>query len=828
MDYFFILIAIVFLYFISKYTFKAAEYISYYKNSPRISKDLVFMKVCTPKKESREDKEIDRESRGQESDFKGNIALMSQLINSLSTLHDDSLKARFKGRDYLSFEIVVLDGMINLYILAPSNLAKLIEKKVTAFFPDSFIDYDSPYKLISKDSYTKATYMTLKKESIFPLKSFRNQSNDPFNFISNSLSKFEPGESAAIQLILTPEDNSWSKEGRKKAKEMLNKDEEKKKSFLHSLKILSFIGKFFEFFFTGTTESSEDSSGVDRKTQVEEDEIKAMDEKNTQSGFDTNLRIVVNAKSESACSMHIRNIKSAFSQFSSNAGNSFGGPKSFLGRDLHSEKALIKNYLLRSNRKPFFNFFDKSILSSDEIAMIFHVPNISFNRSPNLAWQNYKIAPPPDNLPKDGILLGYNYYRGEKKEVRLKPLDRFRHFYVIGQTGTGKSSIMQVMIRQDFMNGKGLCIIDPHGTLIEDVLPFIPRSRADDVVLFNPSDTERPMGLNLLEAKNEDERELVAMDAMNLMIKIFDEEIFGPRLQDYFRNGCLTLMEYDKGGAITDIVRLFTDEVFQKERVDQVTNPIVKSFWENQMANTSQEEKQRIIPYFAAKFAAFITNKMMRNIIGQVKSGFDFLDAMQNNKILLMNLSKGLTGEFNSKLLGLIIVSKLQVAALSREKIPKDQRQDFFLYIDEFQNYITDSIESILSEARKYKLGLVVAHQYIGQLVNKGDEKIKNAIFGNVGSMFCYKVGAPDAEFLKKEFEPTFSDQDLINIDKFKGVMKLSIDTQPSKPFSIVPINPYLQKGDKEIGEAMRQLSRLKYGRDVEFVNREILRRIGT
>jgi hypothetical protein len=255
----------------------------------------------------------------------------------------------------------------------------------------------------------------------------------------------------------------------------------------------------------------------------------------------------------------------------------------------------------------------------------------------------------------------------------------------------------------------------------------------------------------------------------------------------------------------------------------------VRSFWENQMAKTGAREKAEMIPYFAAKFGQFVTNTMMRNIIGQTRSAFDFGKVMQERKILLMNLSKGETGEINSKLLGLIIVSKIQMAALRRQRIPKEQRQDFFLYIDEFQNYITDSIESILSEARKYRLGLIIAHQYIKQLEGdrEGNTKIRDAVFGNVGTMMAYKVGAQDAEYLSKEMAPVFSDQDLINVDKFKAVMKLSIDTQPSRPFSIVPANPYTETGDKEAAEAYVQLARLKFGRDREFVDREILRRVG-
>ncbi len=414
----------------------------------------------------------------------------------------------------------------------------------------------------------------------------------------------------------------------------------------------------------------------------------------------------------------------------------------------------------------------------------------------------------------------------------MKNEDRFRHFYVIGQTGTGKSSIFQSMIRQDLRENRGLCIIDPHGSLVESVLPFVPKSRVDDVIIFDPSDLERPMGLNLLEANSQEEQDMVALDAMNIMIKMFNEEVFGPRIQDYFRNGVLTLMADPNGGALTDIVRLFTDDAFQRTKVKHVTNPVVKSFWTKQMAQTGAREKQEMIPYFAAKFGAFVTNSMMRNIIGQTKSAFDFAKVMEEGKILLMNLSKGMTGEVNSKLLGLIIVSKLQVAALRRQKELTGGKKpnDFFLYIDEFQNYVTDAIESILSEARKYRLSMHLAHQYISQIdtsnSQKGGVNLKDAVFGNVGTMMCYKIGAQDAEYMAKEMSPVFTDQDLINVDKYKAVMKLSIDTQPSRPFSIVPTNPYLEKGDEKVAQALKQISRLTYARSKKFVEKEIFARL--
>ncbi|MEK7547760.1 MAG: DUF87 domain-containing protein, partial [Patescibacteria group bacterium] len=395
-------------------------------------------------------------------------------------------------------------------------------------------------------------------------------------------------------------------------------------------------------------------------------------------------------------------MRGAFSQYSTTHANNLEYTH------WHSNKTLVTNFIFRNFRRGFYQWltWKKMIFSPDELASLFHIPNIRFNKHSCIAWQNFKIAAAPPNIPTEGILLGHNIYRGDKTEIRIKQEDRFRHFYVIGQTGTGKSSIFQVMIRQDLKNNEGLCVIDPHGSLIEDILPFIPRHRADDVIYFDPSDLERPLGINLLEGDTWEEKEMVALDAMNIMIKLFDEEVFGPRIQDYFRNGCLTLMSDPAGAALTDMVRLFTDDDFAKVKRAHVTNPIVASFWDHQMAKTGAREKQEMIPYFAAKFGQFVTNTMMRNIIGQTKSAFDFGKVMQEGKILLMNLSKGAVGEVNSKLLGLIIVQKLQMAALKRAKMEKKERKDFFLYIDEFQNYVTESIEVVLSEARKYRLGL--------------------------------------------------------------------------------------------------------------------------
>lgn len=794
------------------------RWLLHYRRDYQRCLEMTFLHVRIPKKESKEDKEQDSDSLGGANrDYKDSCGLMKQLFEALSSIEDSTWKKYFFGQDFISCEYVVQNGLIDFYFVVPHHLISIVEKQITSFYPDSYIEEEPDYNLFKKKSVVASCYLCLSKHYPFPIRTYQRMTADPFNNISNVLSKLETDESAAIQLVLRPVPNGWQKEGREEAKTIL---EGKHHVFFHNLNPLVWVGDMLNLLFRGEAVDSHETPN--RTTPMVDEQVKAIEEKNTQVGFEAVLRLIAVSTTHHKSEALLNSMKSAFAQYTTTDNNSFHHKENYIGN-------VVKHFLMRDMKKPFH--VHKMILSPEEIASVYHLPNIRYNRAPNINWQNYKIAPPPNNIPKEGILLGHNIYRGVKTEIRMKNEDRFRHFYVIGQTGTGKSSILQSMIRQDFKNGKGVAVVDPHGQLIEDIIPFIPRERADDVIYFNPADLDRPMGLNLLEAESPEERDMVALDAMNIMIKLFDEEIFGPRIQDYFRNGCLTLMEYKDGGCLTDMVRLFTDDDFQYERTKDLKNPIVKSFWEQQMAKTGAREKQEMIPYFAAKFGQFVTNGLMRNIIGQTKSAFDFADVMNNGKILLMNLSKGETGDINSKLLGMIIVSKLQVAALRRQRLPKEQRKDFFLYIDEFQNYVTDSIEVILSEARKYRLGLAMAHQYLAQLEQDKGKKganLKDAIFGNVGTMMSYKIGAQDAEYMAKEMNPIFSDQDLINIDKFKAVIKLSIDTQPSKPFSIIPLNPYTEKGDAEAAEAYKQLSRLKYGRDKEFVEREIFRRLGT
>lgn len=783
---------------------------------------MVFLKIRIPKRESKEDKESDSQSLGANRDFKDQLGIMKQCFESLAALEDSSWKRKFIGQPFLSFEYVMQNSLMDFYVVVPKKLASILEKQMTAFYPDAYIEEETDYNMFHEGSKTAFCYMHTAREYSFPIRTYQRMNTDPFNNITNALTKMSEDEGAVVQIAIRPVENGWQKKGRAKAKDILD---DKKKSLFGSLNPLSFLGDMLSILIRGDSSPQGPDAPSGRTSPMLDEQVKAMEEKNVQIGFETVIRLITTSNTQAKANALLANLQSSFAQYATTDNNALSVKDKYLHHNV------VNHYLMRDVWRIWW--FKKMILAPEELASIFHLPNITYNKAPNINWQNYKIAKAPINLPKEGLLLGHNVYRGVKTEVRMRNEDRFRHFYVVGQTGTGKSSVLQVMIRQDFAQGKGVCVLDPHGQLIEDLLPFIPRSRADDVIYFNPADVERPMGLNLLEAEDPEERDMVALEAMNIMIKLFNEEVFGPRIQDYFRNGCLTLMESEGGGSLTDIVRLFTDDDFQKTKTKDIKNPVVRSFWEHQMAKTGAREKQEMIPYFASKFGQFVTNGLMRNVIGQTKSAFSFTDVMDNNKILLVNLSKGETGDINSKLLGMIVIAKIQAAALKRQRVPKEERVDFFLYIDEFQNYVTDSIEVILSEARKYRLSLNMAHQYLAQLETGGGSKgggvnLKDAVFGNVGSIMSYKIGAQDAEYMAKEMAPIFSDQDLVNIDKYKAVMKLSIDTQPSKPFSIVPVNPYLETGDKEAAAAYKQLSRLKYGRDKEFVEREIFRRMGT
>lgn len=772
------------------------------------SKEMKYFLISIPKKISRKDRE-----EAVEKDFKEALGAFEQFLTGLHATFQRGFKYFLEDQDYFGFEMAAKNfkytgkgETIEFYAICQPKFQELMEKQITSYYQDATIEEAPEHTIFLENSASAGMLIRPKKEYFFPIRTYKNLDTDSLNNLTNALSNMPDDSGAAIQVLIQPTSNAWAQVSHHKAKSIQEGNVVTTNPVING--IYGLVNTFKKKNETQITLSN-----------TQQEQMKAIEEKSRKPAFKTLIRLVTTASNEMQANAQLQSILSSFGQFEDQILNGFG-----LTYKEKFSKSAIDGYV-KCQLSPIYKPY---ILNTEEIASVFHYPNAIYNKTPAIDWQNFKLSPAPPELPTEGLLLGYNAYRGEKRPIRITEKDRFRHLYIIGQTGMGKSVLQKALAKQDIANGYGLCVVDPHGDLVDDILEWVPPERADDVILFDPSDTSRPIGLNLLEAKTDDEKDFIALDAMNMMIGLFGGEIFGPRLQDYFRNGCLTLMDdEEEGGALTDIVRLFTDDAWQQYKVSKVKNPIVKSFWTKQMASTGQREKEEMIPFLASKFGAFVTNSTMRNIVGQTKSAFDFSEVMDNRKILLVKLAKGLIGDINANLLGMIFVNKIQVAAMRRASMPGEQRVPFFLYVDEFQNFVTDAFESILSEARKYKLGLIIAHQYIGQLVKEqGNEKVKNAVFGNVGTMLSFKIGATDAEYMEKEMSPVFSSDDLINLRGFNSIIKLNVNNIISPPFSMNTVKDF-DKGNKEAAQAITELSRLKFGKDKKLINDEILERLG-
>ncbi|MGH7141382.1 MAG: type IV secretory system conjugative DNA transfer family protein, partial [Minisyncoccia bacterium] len=494
---------------------------------------------------------------------------------------------------------------------------------------------------------------------------------------------------------------------------------------------------------------------------------------------------------------------------------------------------IVFNTIKKSRTRRFaeafsYRLFDKGsaiVLSTAELATIAHLPRPDAAlAAPDVRQEHSSAAPASSGIPRDGLLLGNNDFRGTKTPIYLSAPDRLRHLYTVGQTGTGKSTFLKNLILQDIKNGEGVCFIDPHGSDIFDIIGSVPPERIDDVIYFDPGDLQRPLALNMLEydANHPEQKTLVVDELLGIFNKLYDmKTVGGPAFEQYFRNAALLVMESPElGSTLLDIARLFSDDAYRAQKIAACRNPIVVKFWEDIAERTTGEQGlQNYAPYITNKFDVFTTNEIMRPIIAQQKSSMNFREIMDKKKILLVNLAKGRIGDINGNLLGLIIVGKFLLAALSRADSPGRDLPPFYLYIDEFQNFSTPSIATILSEARKYKLSLTVAHQFVAQL----SEEIRDAVFGNVGNLVAFRVGAQDAEFLEKQFVPTFTQADLLRIDNYNAFARILARGEPQPPFNI-SIPPF-PGGSTENALRLAQISALLYGRPRKEIEAEIAKR---
>ncbi len=712
------------------------------------------------------------------------IDAMEQLFSSLNSIKKGGWKQRYDVQPVVSFELVARLEDIRFYVWAPRKLVDLIEKQIHGAFPEAEITEVPEYNIFTENGKVAYKSYQLKKANFYPIKTFKELATDPMSSLTSALAKMGEGEAAAIQVVISPSVAPWQKEG---------------KGFISSTK-------------------KQESDPEKAKFSVAGKTLEAVEGKVSKPGFEVSVRVVVVANTEESAKAHLSNIGSSFEQFNGEL-NGLGGRKIF-------RKAMfMEDFLYRY--QPMYNVRGNrlSILNSEELATIFHFPNKQIT-TPHIFWVTAKTAPAPSQIPTSGLYLGVSNYRGIKRPVYIGNEDRLRHMYIIGKTGTGKSEFLKQMIIQDINEGKGLCFIDPHGDAVEQILEMIPPERAEDVIYFNPSDTERPMGLNLLEAKTEDQKHFAATAVINMMYKLFDPYktgIVGPRFEHGVRNAMLTAMA-EPETSFVEVMRIMTDSKFVQELLPKVTDPIVKRYWTDQIAQTADFHKSEVLDYTVSKFGRFVTNKLVRNIIGQSKSAFDLREVMDTGKILLVNLAKGTLGEENSNFLGLILVPRILMAAMSRADTPTENRRDFYLYVDEFQNFATPDFAVILSEARKYRLGLCVANQFIGQV----EEEVKNAIFGNVGTMISYRVGVTDASYLSHEFVPVFNEDDLLSVERYHAYVKTIVNNEPVPPFSIDTTRDIAkdkEKANKRVAEIIKEMSRLRYGKDSRLVEAEITRR---
>ena len=726
--------------------------------------------------------------------------------------------------DHFSFEIVAGSKLISFYVVAPKAMGRYLEQQIQAFYPEAVLEEVEDYNIFFPRGQTVAGFLRTKRSFIFPLKTYNKMEADPMEALVNVMSKLGPNESLAIQYIIRSAKPSWHRQSNR-AVSAVSQGKKLSEALGYNFftKTLSLLGELVKT-------AKPEAAGAwpekeNRLTAMEQEVLKLIEEKNSKAGLDVNIRLVANASDRSRARVYLNNLLSAFSQYNYyQYGNVFSNKTSFLNKFV--QKFLIRDFIYR-RFKPGISF----LLNTEELAGLFHPP-LAETETPNILWLAAKYAPAPANLPEEGIILGKNIYRDVVKDVKMKREDRRRHTYIIGKSGVGKSVLLAAMAVQDIINGEGVCVIDPHGDLISDIIGRVPPERAEDVILFAPADTARPLALNLLEfdPRYPEQKTFV----INEMIKIFDKlydlkATGGPIFEQYIRNAMLLVMSHpESGSTLMEIPKVLADPAFRKMKLEKCADPTVVDFWRKEAEKAGGEAAlANVVPYITSKLTSFISNDTMRPIIAQQTSSFNLRDIMDTKKILLVDLSKGLIGEMNAHLLGMILVGKILMSALSRTDEPAEKRLDFYLYIDEFQNFTTDSVNSILSEARKYNLNLIIAHQYLGQLVKGQDTSIKNAVFGNVGTWLLFKIGSEDAEVMAKEFAPVFNQYDLINIEKYTAYVKLLIDNTASRPFSMSAIWPLPGIKREDMPAKIKSLSRLKYGQDRNIIEAEIMRRAG-
>ncbi len=742
------------------------------------------------------------------------------MYNIISSTAVKGFKHRIYGQRHVSFEIVARQGLVYYYVVAPIVLVDVIKQAVAAAYPSARLEEVEEHTVFAEGTAMTGTIggeFMLKKNFAYPIATYQETKRDASRALLNALSTAGRQDGVGVQFLIRPARENWVRSALSVV-EKIKKDRASGKAVgvMGGGHLVRDVAESLWKAPDPSNRTEEQQVDV-QLTTTEQQAIDAIEEKTRYPGYETLIRIVVASDTAIKSQTLMKNVVAAFSLFDSPSNN---GLQFIPTRNVDN---LVTSYI--------FRFFPQSIkgnvLNSVELATLFHLPDQKNIPTSQVKRQMSKQVDGPTDIMNEGFLLGYNEFRGAKKPIRLSTNDRRRHLYMIGQTGTGKSKFLENLAFQDMMDGKGFAFIDPHGDSAEVLMGAVPPERVEDVIYFNPADMDNPIGLNMFEFNTPDQKDFLVQEAINMLYGLYDPGhtgIVGPRLEHIFRNAALLLMSDPNGGTFIDIPKLLVDQEYMKSKLKYVTDPTVLEFWTKEWpASQKSSEAGELVSWVASKFGPFLSNDAMRNIIGQTKSGFNLRDIMDNRKILIVNLSKGKMGELNSKLLGIIFVMKFQAAAMGRADMPEADRQDFSLYVDEFQNFMTESFESILSEARKYRLSLILANQFMTQLT----DKIREAIIGNVGTVISGRIGITDAEMLVKKFEPVFTADDMTKMPNFQGIASVMINNTPSAPFSM-SFTPPLAKSDEALASRMKTLSAIKYGRPRAEVEREIKARIAT
>ncbi len=733
----------------------------------------------------------------------GRAKTLKELISAMEQFYSGMLSVgeAYAGEPaYFSLELAVpIDrSHLNFYAAIPNGRRDLFEKQLLAIFPHAHITpQPNDYNVFVQDAYSVGSTAQLTQRPMLPLKDYNDFDYDPLNSILNAFAKIgAEDEGAALQIVIEPAGDRYIRHYRRVLEEL---QKGVRPSTALSLPE-SLAGELIRE--AGTLFGKQKEV---KREEADQGVIELVEKKMAAPVVSTNIRIVVSSKSPSHATQILDELESSFNQFENTRGNRV----IFKRAQKASASQLFHNFTYR-----IFSHAAEMQLSLRELTTLFHFPPKGIESSPHLKQSRSTVAAAPVELPREGLTLGINTYRGQSTEVKLADADRLRHLYVIGQTGTGKTGFLKTLIEQDIRNGAGVCFIDPHGNDILDVLASIPPERYEDVIYFDPAYIPRPFGLNLLEydPMHPEQKTFIVNEILAIFRRLYGDvpESMGPAFEQYFRNATLLVMEDPASGStMMDIGRVLSDANFRALKLSRSMNPVVNQFWTEIATKAGGDASlENIVPYITNKFDDFTANDFMRPIVGQQNSSFNFRDIMDSKKILLVNLSKGRLGERNANLLGLVLVGKIFMAALSRADDPRANFPPFYLYIDEFQNITTDSIPGILSEARKYKLSLTIAHQFLAQI----DEKIRDAVFGNVGSMAVFRVGEEDGEFFSKQFAPVFEASDFVNIQNREAYLRILAGGVPQKPFNIKTLD--LGQGNPAQVDDLRELSYLTYGRD--------------